>query len=190
MHVFSKVNIMTGLFFESGVSTGFPKNIFTDICRCASIIVLDFCRITWENIMNVWQEYVQKMNSLSAGACEQMKSRGMWNLKKKIAGVCEVWTATQPANHRLHWSGCEGHSKGFIKCPLKTIASELIKSWFQVSDKDFSITLNAYFIVKWYDSRCHPDDIKCQLKVFPLQNVIHICVYIYTCSFLAPEFGI
>ena len=25
--------------------------------------------------------------------------------------------------------------------------------WLQVSDKDFSITLNAYFIVKWSDSR-------------------------------------
>ena len=26
---------------------------------------------------------------------------------------------------------------------------------FQVNDKDFSITLNAYFIVKWHDDRLH-----------------------------------
>ena len=141
-----------------------------------------FCRITWEKNNREFMARVHAKNEYSV-------CLSMWTCKI-FAGVCEVWTATQPANHRLHWSGCEGHSKGFIKCPLKTIASELIKSWFQVSDKDFSITLNGYFIVKWYDSRCHPDDIKCQLKVFPLQNVIHICVYIYTCSFLAPEFGI
>ena len=52
MHVFSKVNIMTGLFLESGLSTGFPKSIFTDICRCASIIDLDFL-----------QDYVRKKQS-------------------------------------------------------------------------------------------------------------------------------
>ena len=149
------------------------------------------------NCFGFLQDYVRKYHECMAGvraknefsvcrswgACEQMKSRGMWNLKKKIAGVCEVWTATQPANHRLHWSGCEGHPQGFIKCPLKTIAGELIKSWVQVSDKDFSITLNAYFIVKWYDSRCHPNAIQCQLKVLPLQNVIHVCVYIYLLFF-------
>ena len=27
--------------------------------------------------------------------------------------------------------------------------------YFQVNDKDFSITLNAYFIVKWHDDRLH-----------------------------------
>ena len=48
------------------------------------------------------------------------------------------------------------HSQGFIK----TLKNQPILpgNWwdleFQVSDKDFSITLNAYFIVKWYDSRC------------------------------------
>ena len=34
--------------------------------------------------------------------------------------------------------------------------------WLQVSDKDFSITLNAYFIVKWSDSRCRLIYKKCR----------------------------
>ena len=34
-----------------------------------------------------------------------------------------------------------------------------IKDIPSVSDKDFSITLNAYFIVKWFDSRLLVEDI-------------------------------
>ena len=42
----------------------------------------------------------------------------------------------------------------FFKNPYIWTKSKVHGFWLQVSDKDFSITLNAYFIVKWSDSRC------------------------------------
>ena len=53
--------------------------------------------------------------------------------------------------------------------------SKLHGFWLQVSDKDFSITLNAYFIVKWSDSRCREYDILYTYKrsVGILLSVLH-----------------
>ena len=50
----------------------------------------------------------------------------------------------------------------FFKNPHIWTKSKVHGFWFQVSDKDFSITLNAYFIVKWSDSRCRLIYKKCR----------------------------
>ena len=77
-------------------------------------------------------------------------------------GLCEIWTATKTADHSFYRSRCQRYSEGFSKHPYLWTKSKVHGFWLQVSDKDFSITLNAYFIVKWSDSRCRLIYKKCR----------------------------
>ena len=96
-------------------STGFHRYVFTNksFCRCAFFSRF-FC------VPNSFAGVCMSF----AGVCETCVPNYVFT------GVCEIWTATKPTNHRFHRSWCERHSQGSIKTfKNQPRASELMKSW-------------------------------------------------------------
>ena len=83
-----------------------------------------------------------------------------------MPGLRQVWASPKHSDTSLHWSRHHRYSQGqppssallFILhyhqyCHLIKLFKSTMNWKWKVSDTDFTITLHAYFMVKWKDAR-------------------------------------